>query len=80
MDEGVLSLSSSSSLSSAAGKQRDISPKSDGSVPQNQQGHKSAEELRYVLYVQYRSRKAIFISVILFYIVQQFFFMITNLH
>nr|XP_046261966.1 uncharacterized protein si:ch211-153b23.7 isoform X2 [Scatophagus argus] len=45
MDGDVLSLSSSSSLSSAAGTQKDTSPKSDSSLPQNQQKHNSAEEL-----------------------------------
>ncbi|KAG8004125.1 hypothetical protein GBF38_008235 [Nibea albiflora] len=45
MDGDVLSLSSFSSLSSAAGTQKDTSPKSDSNLPQNQQEHKSAEEL-----------------------------------
>ncbi|XP_010734528.1 uncharacterized protein si:ch211-153b23.7 [Larimichthys crocea] len=45
MDGDVLSLSSFSSLSSAAGTQKDTSPKSDSSLPQNQQERKSAEEL-----------------------------------
>ncbi|XP_078116976.1 uncharacterized protein LOC144524531 [Sander vitreus] len=47
MDGDVLSLSSSSSLSSSAvaETQKDISPKSDSSLPQSQQDHKSTEEL-----------------------------------
>lgn len=52
MDGDVLSLSSSSSISSsaaaAAETQKDTSPKSDISLPQSQQEHKSAEELWYV--------------------------------
>lgn len=51
MDGDVLSLSSSSSLSAAAGTQEDVSPKRDSSLPHKQQGHKSAEELWYVPYV-----------------------------
>lgn len=50
MDGDVLSSSSSSALSAAAGMQEDVSPKRDSSLPQKQQGHKSAEELWYVPY------------------------------
>ncbi|XP_070818862.1 TNFAIP3-interacting protein 1 [Chaetodon trifascialis] len=45
MDGDVLSLSSCSSLSSAAGTQKDTSPKNDSSLPENQQEHKSTQEL-----------------------------------
>ncbi|XP_051276368.1 uncharacterized protein si:ch211-153b23.7 isoform X1 [Dicentrarchus labrax] len=45
MDGDMLSLSSFSSLSSAAGTQKDTLSKSDSSLPQNQQEHKSSEEL-----------------------------------
>lgn len=53
MDGDVPSLSSSSPLSSAAGTQKDTSPKCDSSLPQNQQEHKSTQEIWYVrvLYV-----------------------------
>lgn len=47
MDGDVLSLSSSSSLSAstAAGTQKDTSPKSNSNLPQSQQDHKSTEDL-----------------------------------
>ncbi|KAM8733741.1 uncharacterized protein AB9X84_025382 [Acanthopagrus schlegelii] len=45
MDGDVPSLSSSSPLSSAAGTQKDTSPKCDSSLPQSQQEHKSTQEI-----------------------------------
>lgn len=51
MDGDVLSFSSTSSVSAAAGGQKDDLPKTDSSLAQEQEGPKSAEELWYVLYV-----------------------------
>lgn len=52
MDGDVLSLSSStSSVSAAAGGQKDDLPKTVSSLAQGREGPKSAEELWYVLYV-----------------------------